>query len=512
MIPAVIYARYSSLNQREESIAGQIRDCKAYADRNGYVVIREYTDSALTGRTDKRPGFQQMIADAEKHDFQAVIVWKLDRFARNRYDSAMYRNRLKKHGIRLHSAMENITDSPEGIILEGLMESLAEYYSANLAENVKRGLYDSALDRKILGHPCFGYRRGSDGRYEPDPVQAPIVREIFTSFNAGQTKAEIIENLNSQGIKTTQGKPFNKNSLRHILMNEKYIGIYRYKDIFDPDGIPPIVDAETFESVQMKLSYSAKHRKKRTQSDPYILSSILFCGKCGAAMTGESSRSGNGNTYRYYSCVNNKNRIHTCDKLRVPKDLIETEVMRIVNDQVLTDDKIEDLARQCVESQKTDSRLTEIKNMEQNIKQIGVKIGRLTRSIENVKVVPEAITDRIAELEQERKDLTARIETCKATIFFHTYDDIVSFLYALKNLSETESDTQRILIEATVKRIYVFDRDDGSFEISIELNTGSGSDPLKLTEVVRVRVKNPSLMNHTRTFNGSILIFSEIRA
>ena len=147
MIPAVIYARYSSSNQREESIFGQIRDCREYAERNGITIIHEYTDSALTGKTDKRPSFQQMIKDAEKHSFQIVLVWKLDRFARNRYDSAMYRNLLKKNGVKIVSVMENISETPEGIILEGLMESLAEYYSANLAENVKRGLYDSALER-----------------------------------------------------------------------------------------------------------------------------------------------------------------------------------------------------------------------------------------------------------------------------------------------------------------------------------------------------------------------------
>lgn len=511
MIPAVIYARYSSLNQREESIAGQIRDCKAYADRNGYTVIREYTDSALTGRTDRRPGFQQMIADAEKHDFQIVIVWKLDRFARNRYDSAMYRNKLKKHGVRLYSAMENITDSPEGIILEGLMESLAEYYSANLGENVKRGMYDSALQHKVLSSPCFGYHRGSDGKYEIDPEQAPIVRDIFTAFNAGETKTEIIDRLNRQGIKTRQKKPFNKNSLRNILTNEKYIGIYRYKDIYDPNGIPPIVDVDLFNSVQSKLEYSSKHRKTHCQEQPYILTSILFCGHCGAAMTGESVRSSNGNTYRYYTCVNTKGRIHTCGKQRVPKDLIEREVMRIVNDEILTDEKIEELAHLVVESQKTDTRANEIKNMEQNLKQIDVKIGRLTRSIETAETIPHAITNRIAELEKEKTDLTANIAKQKAMIFVHEYDDIVSFLYALKNLSETGSDTQRILIDATIKRIYIFDCDDG-FELSIEMNTGSGSDPVSLSRIVRFKGKDPSHLNLIRTINSSIVIFAKIRA
>ena len=192
MTPAVIYARYSSDNQREESIAGQLRECHAYADRNGYLVVNEYTDSALSGKTDKRPGFQKMINDSASKSFQVVIVWKLDRFARNRYDAAVYRKKLRDNGVRLCSAMENISDSPEGIILEGLLESMAEYYSANLSENIKRGYYDSALERKMT---CgmLGYRRGPDGKYEIDPATAPIVQRIFEEYTSGKSRSEILD-------------------------------------------------------------------------------------------------------------------------------------------------------------------------------------------------------------------------------------------------------------------------------------------------------------------------------
>lgn len=140
---AVIYARYSSHSQTEQSIEGQLHDCYAYAEKNRYRVIGEYIDRALTGTKDDRPDFQRMIKDAEKHQFQIVLVWKLDRFARNRYDSAMYKRILKKHGVRVVSVMENITESPEGIILEGMLEALAEYYSANLSENIRRGQQES---------------------------------------------------------------------------------------------------------------------------------------------------------------------------------------------------------------------------------------------------------------------------------------------------------------------------------------------------------------------------------
>ena len=154
-IPAVIYARYSSSGQRDESIEGQCREIEIYAQHNGFKIIKTYIDKALTGRTDRRPGFQQMIADSEKHLFQAVICWKTDRFARNRYDAAVYKAKLRKNGVRLVYAREAVPDGPEGIILESVMEGFAEYYSANLGENVKRGNYDSALQHKPLGKRVF---------------------------------------------------------------------------------------------------------------------------------------------------------------------------------------------------------------------------------------------------------------------------------------------------------------------------------------------------------------------
>ena len=162
LIPAVIYARYSSSGQREESIEGQLRECRAWAARNGFRIIGEYTDKALTGRTDKRPDFQRMLKDAERGVFKAVICWKIDRFARNRYDSATYKYKLKKNGVRVYYAKEAIPEGPEGIILESVMEGYAEYYSENLSQNIKRGNYDSALERKTLGYKLLGLRKAPE--------------------------------------------------------------------------------------------------------------------------------------------------------------------------------------------------------------------------------------------------------------------------------------------------------------------------------------------------------------
>ena len=227
----VIYARYSSSGQRDESIEGQLRDCRAFAAKYNITIVAEYCDRALTGTSDKRPEFQRMIRDSAKGSFSVVITWKNDRFARSRYDSAIYKYKLKQNGVRVLYAKESIPDGPEGIILESVMEGFAEYYSANLSQNVKRGNYDSALKRQTLGQTVYGLRKGVDRRFELDPATAPVVRRIFEEYAAGRPALDIYTQLNEEGFRTVRGNLFNKNSLRRILQNEKYIGVYEFADI-----------------------------------------------------------------------------------------------------------------------------------------------------------------------------------------------------------------------------------------------------------------------------------------
>jgi DNA invertase Pin-like site-specific DNA recombinase len=240
---AVIYARFSSHNQREESIDGQLRECKDFAKRNQIEVIGNYIDRAISAKTDNRPEFQHMIRDSYARQFETVIVYELDRFARNRYDSAIYKAKLKKNGVRVMSAKENITDDPTGIILESMLEGMAEYYSAELAQKINRGMHENVLESKGTGgHLALGYKMNSENKFEIDPVGAALVRQIFKMYGAGSSIKEITAELNAQGARTALGKPFAPNSLDRILRNQKYIGIYKYKDITVPGGVPAIVD------------------------------------------------------------------------------------------------------------------------------------------------------------------------------------------------------------------------------------------------------------------------------
>lgn len=510
MKTAVIYARYSSSGQREESIVGQLRECREYAKKHKLTVIEEYTDSALTGTSDRRPAFQKMIKDSETGAFSVVIVWKLDRFARNRYDAATYRHMLQANGVKIVSAMENISDSPEGIILEGLMESLAEYYSANLAENVRRGLYDSALERKMLSQPTFGYRKSSDGKYEIDETQASIVRRVFTEYANGKPYMQIIDDLNAEGITTGHGHEFTNNSLRYMLKNEKYIGIYRYKDILDENGIPPIIDRELYDRVQKerkRRSFTRK-RKKPTGGDEYLLTGKLFCGHCGRQIVGESVRNKGGNTYRYYTCTGTKTPSRNgCTKKRVPKDWIENEVIRIINEEVLTDTFIDLMAAEVLRYQESAevNRTTQI--LTDQLTEIKRKINNIVAAIQNG-IWSETTGEVLRNLEAEQKATEDRIRHEELTRRVFTAEEIKTFLYALKRAEKTDTEAQRYLINACINRIYLFD-DDGGQKFIFDLNySTTGSEPVSF-ERVRQMCVNACLFvdRRTATEDGHVLLF-----
>ena len=288
----VIYARYSSDGQREESIEGQLRECKEYAERQGMTVITTYVDRAISAKTDNRPEFQKMIADSSKKQFDIVLVWKLDRFARNRGDSAMYRAVLKRNGVKVVSAKENISDGPEGIILESLLEGIAEYYSAELSVKIQRGQTENALKCKANSTPPLGYRVNAERYYEVDPLTAPIILEIFTRYADGQTVKDIGEDMNKHGVfANMKSKYMNKSSMHNLLKNRRYIGEYRFGKHVTPSGMPAIVPEEIFDKVQTRMENNKQKPAAKKAVDEYILTTKLFCGKCGVMMTGTSGTS-----------------------------------------------------------------------------------------------------------------------------------------------------------------------------------------------------------------------------
>ena len=339
---AVIYARYSSDNHREESIEGQIRECTAFAEKNDITVLKHYIDRAYSARTDHRPAFQEMIKDSDKHLFDMVIVWKLDRFSRDRYDSARYKVLLKKNNVRVVSATEVISSGADGILLESVLEGFAEYYSADLAEKVTRGMTENALKCKFNGGSMpIGYVIDEEQHFQIDPLTAPFVLEAFKRYIEGATMKELIDFFKEKGIKNKNGRDINYNSIQRMLNNRRYIGEYAFRDIVVPDGIPAIIPKELFDRVQTKLAKNKKSPARHKAEEDYLLTTKLFCGCCGAYMCGDSGKGRSGEVHRYYKCVSIKKRRAICNKKSVRKDWIEDIVVNATMKMLMSDTTID---------------------------------------------------------------------------------------------------------------------------------------------------------------------------
>ena len=450
---AVIYARYSSDNQREESIDGQLRECMEYAKFNGIDVVNSYIDRALSAKTDNRPNFQRMIKDSYKGLFDVVLVWKLDRFARNRYDSAHYKTILKRNGVRVLSAKETISEGAEGILLESMLEGYAEYYSIELAEKVKRGLTENALKAKANGGTCtFGYTVDSDRHYQIDPPAALIVREVFQLYADGKTMKEIKDILNAKGLTNSRGKEFTFNTIQRMLSNRKYIGEYHFGEVTIPDSMPAIVDKELFEKVQQMLVKNKKAPSRHKAEDDYLLTTKLFCGHCGAIMNGESGTSHTNTTYRYYKCVNSRKK--KCKKKPIAKEKIENAVIKRIM-QFLEDEKaIDELVERIYELQFAEN--TYIPKLEEQIAETQKRIHNLIEAAEQG-FVSESSAKRLKELEETKKQQEIALiqEQIKTPLF--TTDQIAFAIYKFRQLDLSTREAKQALIDGFVNAIYLYD-------------------------------------------------------
>ena len=455
---AVIYARYSSDSQREASIEGQLRDCKDYAEKNGITVVGTYIDRAYSAKTDDRPDFQRMIKDSGKKIFDVVLVWKLDRFARNRFDAVNYKYQLEKNGVHLVSAMEPISQGPEGIMVESMLIGMAEYYSAELALKVARGERENALQCKYNGGVVpLGFTIGKEDRlYHIDPETAPIVQEIFTRYADGEPAEKIAASLNERGLRTRTGKPFVKNSFFQIFRNRRYIGEYRYKDIVTPGGIPAIVDQDLFDRVQQRFEQNRiAHGRPAKEDVSYLLTTKLFCGKCGTLMGGESGTSHMGNTYYYYKCGNAKRhgKAH-CDLKAIRKEPLERFVVDTAIKVIFSDEIIERLIDLVMEAQqKENTRLPVLKDQ---LRDTEKRLANLLEAIEQGILTPTT-KQRLDELEARKEALNTSIleEELKKPVL--TREWMRFWFEKFRKGDMRDMEHQRQIIDTFVNSVYVFD-------------------------------------------------------
>ena len=457
---AVVYARFSSRNQQEQSIEGQIAAAKTYAAAKGYTIIHEYVDRAVSGRTDNRDDFQQMLSDCAKHQFTVIIVWKVDRFGRNREEITFNKYRAKKHGVRVEYVAENLPDSPEGVILESVLEGMAEYYSLQLSQNVKRGLRENAKKGIYAGGTIpLGYKRGSDKKLEIDPKPAQTVRMIFDEYLQGYTCAEITQHLNDLGLRTSSGAPFNKNSLRTILKNEKYAGVLEFKSagIRHENGIPAIVSREEFDRVQELMKLNSKAPAYKWTKTEYLLSDKLFCGNCGSPMAGESGRSHTGAKHSYYLCSGHKKKTG-CHKRAIRQDFLEDLVISRTREILMDDDLLDFIIEKTwAYYEANDQESVKKAAVEQQLETVNKSILNLVRAIE-AGIFNEATKARMDELDAQKTALEAALADFElGQIPRLTKSILTGYLHEMRNLDLTDRECQKRLIRVFVNSIFVYD-------------------------------------------------------
>lgn len=371
---AAIYARYSSHAQREESIDQQVDVCRAWCASQGHDVVAVYADEHRSGRsTEGRENFLRMVDDAKRGEWQLVVVYKLDRFARDRYDAAIYRKRLRDAGVEVRSAMENIPEGPEGRLLEAVVEGVAEWYSADLAQKTLRGMRHNAERCLANGVAVFGYSVGADGRYVVDDGQAAVVREVFDAWARGVPAVTVARELEARGVRTALGRVPSKNWVKRLVHDERYLGTYRWDDVRVDGGMPAIVDEATW--------VAAHNRPRRPSMAPkrthdYPLVGRIWDRATGRPMRGHSAR-GHGGEYTYYEVVGDDGR-----RGLVRCELVEGAVVRAVrsalSDAALVDDvvaRVLDYQRRALDSGEADALRRELAT-------IGAEEGRLLDAIQ----------------------------------------------------------------------------------------------------------------------------------
>lgn len=399
-----------------------------------------------------------MIADAAKKQFQFIVVWKLDRFARNRFDSAVHKATLKKYGVKVISATENITDEPEGILLEGLMESLAEYYSANLSKHVKRGQRESILNGNVPGGvPPYGFKL-VDKKLVADEKKAPIIRHIFEQYAKGVPKKKIFDELNAKGITNAQGKPFTLSSLQNNLRNPKYIGKFVYADETVEGCCEALVSEEVFGAVQKRLDSVKRAPAASKARQEYLLQGKAFCGYCGTRLVGDSGTSKTGAAHYYYACGKRKKH-HTCVKKNEKKEFLEWYVVEQTVEYVLTPERIEYIAARIVAKYDEEFNDKRIKELERQFKKLDNEVNAaVDASLSAPEKVRPKYYEKIETLETQKADIEYNLACLKiANGHRYTQEQIIAWLKSFCRGDALDEAFQRRIIDVLINSVYVYD-------------------------------------------------------
>lgn len=452
----VIYARFSSHNQKEESIEQRVKECTEHALSLNLQIIESYEDKAITGKTDKRPNFQRMMRDAEKGKFQYVVAWKSNRMGRNMMEAMMNEARLQNFGIRTLYVEEDFDDTAAGRFALRSMMNVNQFYSENMAEDITRGLMDNASKCLSNGSLPYGYKTGEGGKVELDEPTAAIVREIYTRVAAYEPFVDIANDLNARGIKTKSKKPWNKGSFK-LCRNERYRGIYIYGDVRVDGGIPRIVSDDLWYRVQevCEMKKNPQNGRHRTGAEDYLLTGKLRCGHCGSYMTGVSGTSKAGALHYYYTCQKRRTE-HACDKKNVRRDVIELAVAQAIKTYALTDGVIDWIADSTVAYYESKDRDLQIDAMEVELAENKKATANMLKAIE-AGIITDTTRKRLLELENEQSRLNAKLEAAKGQSVRLKKDDITAGLELFRNGDVRDKKYQAKLFNAFLVAVYVYD-------------------------------------------------------
>ena len=480
------YSRVSSDRQDIDlSISAQLRSLREYALQHDCDIVREFIDEAETGRTARRPVFMEMIALAKQKPppFEAILVWKFSRFARNREDSILYKSLLRRHGIRVISINEPLDNSPTGRLMEGVIESMDEFYSANLAQDVTRGMRE-ATSRGfwVSSHAPYGYVKVKvkDGRKERakleiDPNTSWVVRKVFTLAVGGRGVKEIAKVLNQEGLPSAQGTGWGRGQVYNILSNEVYAGTllwgvegkhhreYELSPVRVENAFPALVDGDTFRQVQAMLkSRAPKITPPREAASPHLLSGLLRCGGCGAKMFGHKANS-HGNSYLYYVCATAyRQGRKSCSMRSLPAKKIEGAVLRNITALILNHRNIEELVRLVNEELKDSSQ--ELRHrlslLGQERRHLDGRLERLYDALETGKLELDDLAPRIRELRLKRGELLRAEDQVRQALDrgitrLVNADQVMTYFNGLGRILEIGTDEERReFLKSFVRRIF----------------------------------------------------------
>lgn len=509
---AVIYARYSSANQKEESITAQVRACTEYARRNGYVIVDTYADSAKSGTNSNRPELQRMLEEATQSKFHTVIVHKLDRFSRSKHDSARDKYTLKQWECRLVSVIENLDDSPESLMMETMYEGMAEFYSRNLSREVKKSQKETALQCKHNGGtPPLGYDVDAEThKYVINEEEATIVRLIFDMYAKEKGYKEILRYLNAMGYRTKRGNQFANGSLNNLLKNEKYRGIYVFnlkkekgmdgtrRPTLNPesevirieDGMPRIIDDETFMKVQGLLNKNLERGGCFKAKELYLLSGLIYCGSCNLSMHGNTRYCGrNKLKYVTYRCPG-RSQQRECHRKEINKTYIENFVLDMLYQNLFCTTSIIDITKR-LNQYRLDSETENAEALEMANKRLKAVCKEINSTIELVcktSISMETVAEKMQDLEQQKVYLEDYIQELTNHKILLMSEEIVAELVEkskefvrTKNLPEC-----KVFINSYIERVTVFDE---KVEVKFKLYVPNGSndefEPLTITETLK---------------------------